>query len=71
MIGEYEYSHPIFDQAAVEAQRRLEGIQGRSHAWFCGAWTRYGFHEDGLSSALAVVQRLRERWNTTDTREAA
>lgn len=60
VIGEYAYSHPVFDQAAIEAQRVLPTIQGRGHLWFCGAWARYGFHEDGLSSGLAVVQALRE-----------
>ncbi len=61
VIAEIEYSHPVFDQAAIHAQERLHQIQGRSHLWFCGAWTRYGFHEDGLMSALAVVQQLREQ----------
>jgi predicted NAD/FAD-binding protein len=57
----YDYSHPVFDLAAIRAQQRLPEIQGRSHVWYCGAWTRYGFHEDGLMSALAVVQGLREQ----------
>jgi predicted NAD/FAD-binding protein len=55
VIGEYDYSHPVFDLAAIGAQRRLPELQGRSHLWFCGAWARYGFHEDGLGSALDVV----------------
>ena len=71
VIGEYEYSHPIFDRAAVDAQKRLPSIQGGSHVWFCGAWTRYGFHEDGLSSALGVVDALRARWQAAERREAA
>jgi predicted NAD/FAD-binding protein len=71
VIGEYEYSHPIFDRAAVEAQKRLPSIQGGSHVWFCGAWTRYGFHEDGLGSALGVVDALRARWQAAERREAA
>jgi predicted NAD/FAD-binding protein len=62
VIGTYDYSHPVFDLAAIEAQRRLPALQGLAHTWFCGAWTRYGFHEDGLMSALAVTQALRERW---------
>jgi predicted NAD/FAD-binding protein len=62
LIGEYEYSHPVFDLAAIRAQQRLPELQGRSHLWFCGAWARYGFHEDGLGSALDVVQRLRAQW---------
>jgi len=61
VIGEYEYSHPVFDAGAIDAQRRLPGIQGRANTWFCGAWTRYGFHEDGLMSGLAVAAALRER----------
>ena len=62
VVGDYEYSHPVFDQAAIAAQQQLPQIQGRSGLWFCGAWTRYGFHEDGLMSALAVVDGLRAQW---------
>ena len=62
VIGAYDYSHPVFDLAATRAQRRLPELQGVAHTWFCGAWTRYGFHEDGLMSALAVTKSLRERW---------
>ena len=58
MIGEYEYSHPVFDAAAIAAQGRLGSIQGRSHLWFAGAWTRYGFHEDGLMSGLSAAHAL-------------
>jgi predicted NAD/FAD-binding protein len=72
LIGEYEYSHPVFDLAAIRAQQRLPELQGRSHLWFCGAWARYGFHEDGLGSALDVVQRLRAQWRQQgDWRAAA
>jgi predicted NAD/FAD-binding protein len=70
VIGETSYSHPVFDLAAIEAQRRLPQIQGRSHVWFCGAWTRYGFHEDGLSSALEVAATLRARWAEQPARAA-
>ncbi|MBN8494178.1 MAG: FAD-dependent oxidoreductase [Burkholderiales bacterium] len=61
VIGEFGYSHPVFDSAAVAAQRRLAEIQGVAHTWFCGAWTRYGFHEDGLMSGNAVAAALGER----------
>lgn len=54
-IARFEYAHPVFDQAAIEAQTRLGGIQGRRRAWFCGAWCGYGFHEDGLKSALRII----------------
>jgi predicted NAD/FAD-binding protein len=72
VIGSYDYSHPVFDAAAIAAQQQLPAIQGTSHIWFCGAWTRYGFHEDGLMSAQAVVEGLRARWRLPlDHREAA
>lgn len=63
--AEIDYAHPVFDLDAVAAQRRLPEIQGQHHVWFAGAWTRYGFHEDGLMSGQAVVQGLRERWART------
>ena len=52
------YAHPVFDHAAMLAQSRLHEIQGQDRIWFCGAWTGYGFHEDGLRSAVQVVQGM-------------
>ena len=66
VLGRWTYAHPVFDRAGVRALRELPTIQGRSHLWFCGAWTRYGFHEDGLMSGLEVVQRLRSNWARAD-----
>ena len=60
--GEYDYAHPVFDGAAIAAQNTLPALQGQAHTWYCGAWTRYGFHEDGLVSGLAVCAALKERW---------
>ena len=57
-FGRYDYDHPQYDAAAFAAQKRLDEIQGRRHTWFCGAWHGYGFHEDGLRSALAVAEAL-------------
>lgn len=71
VLGEWCYTHPVFDRAAVQAQRELPTIQGRSRVWFCGAWTRYGFHEDGLMSGLAVAQGLRAHWAEQDSVHAA
>lgn len=56
--GEYLYSHPIFDGKAIKAQAELPRIQGRNGLYFAGAWTKYGFHEDGLASAVAAVKSL-------------
>jgi predicted NAD/FAD-binding protein len=58
VIGDWDYDHPLFDQAAIGAQAQLDAIQGVESLWFCGAWGGYGFHEDGLASALAVANRL-------------
>ena len=66
--GEYDYAHPVFDAAAIAAQQRVPSLQGEAHTWFCGAWTRYGFHEDGLMSGLAVVDGLHRRWAQTEPR---
>ncbi len=71
VLREFDYAHPVFDRAAVAAQRELPALQGRSHVWFCGAWTRYGFHEDGLMSALAVVDGLRAQWRAGRAERAA
>jgi len=60
--GEFAYSHPVFDRAAVAAQERLPALQGRRDTWFCGAWARYGFHEDGLASGLAVAEQIAADW---------
>lgn len=54
------FHHPQFDVAALKAQSRLHEIQGQNGTWFCGAWTRYGFHEDGLLSAVNVAAALLE-----------
>ncbi len=59
--GEYDYAHPVFDIAAVAAQARIPELQGIGDTWYCGAWTRYGFHEDGLRSAQAVCESLGTR----------
>ena len=57
-FGKYICEHPQYNAAAFAAQKRLDEIQGRRHTWFCGAWTGYGFHEDGVRSGLAVAEAL-------------
>ncbi|MDD2947427.1 MAG: hypothetical protein PHV80_01095 [Rugosibacter sp.] len=58
VLGEYDYAHPIFNNAAIHAQSQLAALQGKNHRWYCGAWTGYGFHEDGLNSAITVASKL-------------
>jgi uncharacterized protein len=54
-LRRFVYDHPLFDLPAIDAQRRLPMLQGQRRTWFAGAWTGYGFHEDGLKSALRVA----------------
>ena len=56
--GVYHYDHPVFDQKAIDGQTALKALQGQNGLYYCGAWTGYGFHEDGLSSAVAVAKTL-------------
>lgn len=58
IIQQFEYAHPQMDAAAIKAQQQLPQIQGTQGCYFAGAWGSYGFHEDGLNSALRVVQQL-------------
>ena len=58
VIAEFDYAHPIFDGPAIQAQQRLASVQGDNGIWLAGAWGSYGFHEDGLKSALRVVNGL-------------
>jgi hypothetical protein len=53
-----EFDHPVFDQAAIAAQGRIAGLQGRQGTWFAGAHLGHGFHEDGLASAVRVAKAL-------------
>ncbi len=55
VLKRFVYHHPLFDQAAVRAQRQLPGLQGVRRTWYCGAWCGYGFHEDGVASALRIA----------------
>ena len=58
VYASFDYAHPVFDVAAIRAQRQVDGLQDRNNTYFCGAWTGYGFHEDGLKSGLAVAAHL-------------
>ncbi|MEM6888625.1 MAG: FAD-dependent oxidoreductase [Pseudomonadota bacterium] len=51
--------HPVYDLPALAAQKQIAASNGANNTWFCGAWMKNGFHEDGLSSAVEVVQRMR------------
>lgn len=69
--GEFHYSHPVFTRHATAVQRHLEATNGRNGVWLAGAWLGYGFHEDGLASALRVARRLNVSAPWKDMADAA
>lgn len=68
LLRSESYEHPVFDAAALRAQRHLWSLQGIGGVWFCGAYFGAGFHEDGLQAGLAVAEQLggvRRPWEVT------
>ena len=53
-----EFTHPVFDRAAIAAQKTIRSIQGQNRTWFAGAWNRHGFHEDGIASAMRIARAI-------------
>lgn len=69
VLAEFDYAHPIFDPAAMAAQKELWKIQGTRRTWFCGAYWGSGFHEDGIQAGLAAAEALggvRRPWSVED-----
>lgn len=58
VFARYAYEHPLFNAAAIAAQRDIWSIQGKGGVWYCGAHLGSGFHEDGLQSGLAVAEAV-------------
>lgn len=58
IFEENTFMHPVFDRAALHAQTRIKALQGTRNTWFCGAYLRNGFHEDGYSSGVDVAQDM-------------
>lgn len=50
--------HPVYDLAALAAQDQVRALNGANNTWYCGAWMRHGFHEDGLTAGLDVARAL-------------
>lgn len=61
ILHRFTYHHPVLGPDAVAAQRRHAEINGVNRTWYCGAYWGYGFHEDGVKSALSVLQGF-EQW---------
>jgi len=58
IIKEVKFSHPFYDLQAIKSQKDLKSLQGINNTWFCGSYFGYGFHEDGLKSALNIVDKV-------------
>ena len=58
VLRTFDYTHPVYDAAAIAAQQRQEELNGVRRTWYCGAYWGYGFHEDGVESARVVCRRL-------------
>jgi predicted NAD/FAD-binding protein len=67
MLRRMRYRHPLYTHASVAAQQRKAEIQGRRRTWFAGAYWGWGFHEDGMRSAVDVAQALGVRWGAAAT----
>ncbi|MDG1938240.1 MAG: FAD-dependent oxidoreductase [Pseudomonadales bacterium] len=61
ILGRYNYSHPVFTLSGMEAQSSWETLAGQNRTWFCGAYWENGFHEDGVRSALKVVNSIADK----------
>jgi predicted NAD/FAD-binding protein len=71
VLARFDYAHPQFDARSVAAQGELVNIQGRGGVWFAGAWTGYGFHEDGLRSGLDAARSILASAGTAYTERLA
>ena len=58
IIKKVEFTHPFYDLKTIGAQKHLAELQGVNNTWFCGSYFGYGFHEDGLKSAINVASKL-------------
>lgn len=58
ILASYNYSHPIYSRESVKAQQRFNEVSGHNNTYYCGAYWKNGFHEDGVVSALRVCEQL-------------
>ncbi|KPJ82663.1 MAG: FAD-dependent oxidoreductase [Gammaproteobacteria bacterium SG8_30] len=63
VLARFNYSHPVYTPQGVAAQKRHAEISGRRRSFYCGAYWRYGFHEDGVVSGLTALDQF-SRWET-------
>ena len=60
ILKEVKFTHPYFDQAALDFQSKLENLQNKRNILFCGSYFGYGFHEDGIKSSIEMLKNLND-----------
>ena len=58
ILKKISFTHPLYDFKTITAQKDLSNLQGKNNSWFCGSYFGYGFHEDGLKSAINIVSKI-------------
>ena len=58
IIKKVKFLHPFYDLETFKSQKHLVELQGTNNTWFCGSYFGYGFHEDGLKSALNIIDKI-------------
>ena len=58
IIKKVEFTHPFYDMETINAQKNLADLQNINNSWFCGSYFGYGFHEDGLKSAINISNKI-------------
>ena len=58
IIKKVEFTHPFYDMKTIKAQKYLSELQGVNNSWFSGSYFGYGFHEDGLKSAITIANKI-------------
>jgi predicted NAD/FAD-binding protein len=61
VLQRFVYHHPVYTAAAVAAQKRHADISGARRTYYCGAYWSYGFHEDGVRSALSALEHFKQQ----------
>jgi predicted NAD/FAD-binding protein len=72
ILQKITYHHPVFTPGVIGAQRRHDDLNGKRRLFFCGAYWGYGFHEDGVNSALAVCRHFGiglDQWKAAFTKD--
>ena len=58
IFDRHSFEHPVYSMEMIAAQKHINALQGRRNTWFCGAYLRYGFHEDGVMSGMKVAKMM-------------